>query len=51
MKKELIVYEGSEFTIEWYYNDRGKSPAKAYFDDLDRKRKLEAFELFVAMVG
>ncbi len=32
-----------------YYNDRGKSPAKAYFDDLDRERKLEAFELFMAM--
>ena|SRR5215203_6664427 len=31
------------------HNDRVKSPAKAYFDDLDRERKLEAFELFMAM--
>lgn len=49
MKKEFIVYEGPEFTIEWYYNNRGKSPAKAYFDDLERERKLEAFELFMTM--
>lgn len=48
MNKEFIVYEGSEFTIEWYYNTRGKSPAKAYFDNLDRERRLEAFELFMA---
>ncbi len=49
MSKEFIVYQGSEFTIEWYYNDRGKSPAKAYFDELDRARKIEAFELFMTM--
>lgn len=49
MPKEFIVYEGTEFTIEWYYNERGKSPAKAYFDALDRERQLDAFELFKAM--
>ena len=49
MNKEFIVYKGPEFIIEWYYNDRGKSPAKTYFDDLDRERKLAAFELFMAM--
>jgi len=49
MTKEFVVYEGPEFTIEWYYSERGKSPAKAYFDELDRGRKLEAFELFMAM--
>ncbi|MFV0340520.1 MAG: type II toxin-antitoxin system RelE/ParE family toxin [Parachlamydiaceae bacterium] len=49
MHKEFVVFEGSEFSIEWYYNERGKSPAKAYFDDLDRQRKIEAFELFMTM--
>ncbi|MGZ3633064.1 MAG: type II toxin-antitoxin system RelE/ParE family toxin [Parachlamydiaceae bacterium] len=49
MLKEFVVYEGTEFTIEWYYNKRGKSPAKTYFDGLDRERKLEAFELFMTM--
>jgi len=53
MTKEFIVYEGPEFTIEWYYNERGKSAAKTYFDELDRDRKLEAFELFmtIARIG
>lgn len=53
MKKEFIVYRGTEYTIEWYYNQRGKSQAKEYFEDLDRERKLEAFELFkvMAMIG
>ncbi|MFI5342638.1 MAG: type II toxin-antitoxin system RelE/ParE family toxin [Chlamydiales bacterium] len=49
MKKEYIVYEGPEFTIEWYYNSNGKSSAKEYFDDLDTDRQTDAFELFMAM--
>lgn len=49
MDKEYVVYEGPEFTIEWYYNERGKSQAKTYFDVLSRDRKLEAFELFMTM--
>lgn len=49
MTKEFIVYEGPEFTIEWYYNERGKSSVKTYFDQLDRERKLDAFELFKAI--
>lgn len=49
MIKEYVVFKGSEFTIEWYYNERGKSPAKAYFEKLERERKIEAFELFIAM--
>jgi phage-related protein len=49
MKKEYVVYEGSEFTIEWFFTERGKSPAKEYFDDLTRERKLEAFKLFKTM--
>ncbi len=25
MKKELLIaYEGNEYTIEWYFNDKGK---------------------------
>jgi len=41
MKKELIAYEGNEYTIEWYFNDRGKSEALGYFESLpnDRKKK------------
>ncbi len=49
MIKELIVYRGPEFTIEWYYSASGRSQAKDYFDDLGRERKLQAFELFKTM--
>ncbi len=49
MSKEFIIYQGIEYTIEWYYNDRGKSQAKTYFDDLDREGKLEALKLFKTM--
>ncbi len=40
MAKEYVVYQGQEFTIEWYYNSNGRSSAKEYFDALDRDRKL-----------
>jgi len=49
VSKEFIIYQGIEYTIEWYYNDRGKSQAKTYFDDLDREGKLEALKLFKTM--
>ena len=41
MKKDFIAYEGSEFTIEWYFNDKGNSDALVYFETLppDRKKK------------
>ena len=51
MKKEYVVFQGKEFTIEWYYNSSGKSQAKEYFDALDRVRKLDAFELFKVMAN
>ena len=48
-----IIYEGKEYTLEWYYNSRGNSQAKDYFDDLSREGKLDAFVLFktIAEVG
>lgn len=42
--KEYVVYAGTEFIIEWFYNDNEKSQAKKYFDDLDRMQKLDAYE-------
>lgn len=45
MKKELIAFEGQEFTIEWYFTSRGKSGALEYFQalPLNRKKKLIYF--------
>ena len=46
MDKKFIVYEGREFTIEWYYDERGKSPALEYFVELPLERKKKALFLF-----
>lgn len=42
MNREYIAYEGSHFTIEWYFNSAGKSQALDYFYSLSdsQKRKL-----------
>jgi hypothetical protein len=45
MPKEYVVIKDEKFTIEWYYTSNGKSPAKEYFDSLDRDRKIDAFTL------
>lgn len=51
MTREYVVYEGPEFTIEWYHSETGKSNALKYFNGLDRERKLAAFELFMTMAN
>ena len=32
--KKFIAYEGKIFTIEWYFDARGRSVAREYFDGL-----------------
>jgi hypothetical protein len=41
MQKKFIAYKGSEYTIEWYFNDKSKSEAFTYFESLsdDHKKK------------
>lgn len=40
--KQYIAYQGSEFSIEWYYDLKGRSPALEYFKNqpLAQQRKL-----------
>jgi len=45
MKKEFIVYEGTEFTIEWYFNNRGNSNAFDYFNELTEDEREKLFYL------
>jgi len=33
--KEYIAFEGTKFTIEWYFDTKGKSSALEYFESLD----------------
>lgn len=49
MKKEYIAWQGEKYTIEWYFNDNDKSPAKEYFEELSVSSKEKLFSLFVNM--
>lgn len=49
MTREYIAYEGSEFTIEWYYDDKGKSQALEYFENLDEDHQRKLLMLFQLM--
>lgn len=48
--KEYIAYEGSALTIEWYFNDQGKSPALEYFNELTEDQQDKALDL-IQMLG
>ena len=43
------TFPGREFTIEWYYDERGQSGARDYFDNLVIERRKKAFYLFRTM--
>lgn len=47
--QELIAYQGTEFTIEWYYDNKRKSRALEYFENLNRERKISALILIKTM--
>ena len=46
VKKEFIAYQGKQFTIEWYFDTRGKSDAQKYFETLPRERQKKLAHLF-----
>jgi hypothetical protein len=53
MKKKIIAYEGKEYIIEWYFNDREKSEAFNYFESLsdDRQKKFARLLLLLGDSG
>lgn len=44
---EHIAYPGSKFTVEWYYNEKGKSEALNYYKKLDDTERAKILALFV----
>ena len=50
MPKEYIAYKGSFFTLEWYFNDRNKSEAFEYFEELSIAQQKKILHLF-ALIG
>jgi len=49
VEQEYVICEGEAFTLEWYFNEAGKSLAKSYFDNLDEKMQAKALALFQRM--
>lgn len=49
MKKKIIAYLGEQFTIEWYFDARGKSPALDFFEALAQDQKEKLLYLFYTL--
>ena len=49
MPRELVAYEGQEFTIEWYYSSKGESQALQYYQELDTSDRIKVLKLFRLM--
>jgi hypothetical protein len=51
LHKSFIAFEGKNFTVEWYYTDKGKIPALEYFKSLSRLEKAQTFRLFALLAS
>lgn len=52
MKQErCIALKGEKFTIEWYFDEKDKSPALEYFKKLSIEGKKKLTKLFSVMVS
>lgn len=47
--REYVAYEGIKFTIEWYFDKRGKSQALEYYASLSDNERIEVLKLFKRM--
>lgn len=47
--EEIIAYEGSSYTIEWFYDEQGKSDVLEFFNGLDDINKRKVMMLFKRM--
>ena len=42
---DALLYKGSVFTIEWYFDERGRSQAKDYYEALSIDRRVRFMKL------
>jgi hypothetical protein len=42
---DAIIYKGSAFTVEWYFDERGRSQAKDYYEALSVERRVKFIKL------
>ena len=47
--QEYILFQGEQYTIEWYYGSNGRSQALTYFSRLDRRQKIKLIKLVEIM--
>ncbi len=47
--KEFVIYSGSVFTLEWYFNPKGKSQAQEYYQGLEEGERRKVLFLFKRM--
>jgi phage-related protein len=47
--KDFVIYSGSAFTLEWYFNPKGKSQAQEYYQGLHDSDRRKALFLFKRM--
>ena len=46
---EYIIYDGSCYTIEWYFDDASHSQALDYYQSLNTDERIKAMKLFKRM--
>ncbi len=46
MVREFIAYKGEEFTIEWYFDPRGRSQSLEYYEALNELQQNKLLQLF-----
>lgn len=53
MNKQRIVYDGEQYTIEWYFDANDKSKALEYFQELSFERQKKTLNLIrlIANIG
>lgn len=44
-QNELIAFDGEKFTIEWYFDNRGKSISLNYLESLEEEEQAKLFGL------
>ena len=42
---EAVAYKGSAFTIEWYFDERGRSDVLSYYEKLPMQRRVKLLKL------
>jgi hypothetical protein len=47
--KQYIAYQGTEFTIEWYFDPKGESQALDYFEKQSKDKQRKLLNLFRLM--